>query len=97
MTRWIGAAILALTLMLGGRVAINPAAAAPSPAALQNPHAWKATDLGARRRYRHHRHYAYRPYYRPYYYGRPYYYDRPYYYSPAPFFPFLGLGYGPWW
>jgi hypothetical protein len=67
MTRWIGIAILALTLMLGGRAAINPAAAAPLPATMQNPQAWKATDLGARRRYRHRRHYAYRPYYQPYY------------------------------
>jgi hypothetical protein len=92
MTKWIAAVILAFALMLGGRAAINPAAAAPSPAAaLQNPQAWKATELGARQRYRHRTHYAYRPYYRPYY------YDRPYYYAPAPFFPFLGLGYGPWW
>jgi len=97
MTRWIGVAMLALTLMLGGRAAINSAVAAPSPAALQKPQAWKATDRGARRRYRHRIHYAYRPDYRPYYDGRPYYYDRPNYYAPAPFFPFLGLGYGPWW
>ena len=33
--------------------------------------------------------------YRPRY--QAYYYDRPVYYAPAPFFPFLGLGYGPWW
>jgi len=91
MTRSIGAAILALTLMLGGSAAFSPAAGAPLQTALREPHAWKATDLSARRRYRHHYRYAYRPYYRPYY------YDRPYYYAPAPFFPFLGLGYGPWW
>ena len=94
MTKWIGAAILALTMMLGSSAAINPAAAAPSQAAaVQKPGAL-ATDLSARRRdYR----YGYRPYYRPYYYGRPYYY-RPYpYYAPAPF-PFgFGFGFGPWW
>jgi hypothetical protein len=91
MTRWIGAAVLALTLVLGGSAAMGPATAAPLQVAPQNPQPWKATDLSARRRYRHHTRYADRPYYRPYY------YDRPYYYAPAPFFPFLGLGYGPWW
>jgi hypothetical protein len=93
MTKWIGAAILALTLMLGGS-AINPAAAAPLQAAVQKPQPLQPTDLSARRR---HRHYGYgdRPYARPYYYGRPDYY-RPYpYYAPAPF-PF-GFGFGPWW
>jgi hypothetical protein len=92
MTKWIGAAIVAVGLMLNGAAAIGPAAAAPPPHAVaQAPQAWSATDLSARRRYRQHYRYAYRPYYRPYY------YDRPYYYAPAPFFPFLGLGYGPWW
>ncbi|HEY2213274.1 MAG TPA: hypothetical protein VGH62_17000 [Bradyrhizobium sp.] len=100
MTKWIGAAILALTMMLGGSAAINPAAAAPSQAAVaQKPGALQATDLSARRRYRHYYRYGYRPYYRPYYYGRPFYY-RPYpYYAPAPF-PFgfgFGFGFGPWW
>ena len=95
MTKSIGAAILALTLMLGGSAAINPAAAAPSRAAVQKPESSQATDLGARRRYRHHYRYGYRPSYRPYYYDRPSYY-RPYPYStPAPF-PF-GFGFGPWW
>ena len=95
MTKWTGAAVLALTLMLGGSTAINPAAAAPSPAAVQKPQSLQATDLSARRRYRHYYRYGYRPHYRPYYYARPYYY-RPYpYYAPAPF-PF-GFGFGPWW
>jgi hypothetical protein len=95
MTKWIGAAILALTLMLGGSNAINPAAAAPLPAAVQKPGSMQATDLSARRRYRHYHRYGYRPYYQPYYYARPNYY-RPYpYYAPAPF-PF-GFGFGPWW
>jgi hypothetical protein len=98
MTKWIGAAILAFTLILGGSAAINPAAAAPLPAAVQNPKAVQATDFSARRHYRRYHRYGYRPYYRPYspYYARPYYY-RPYpYYAPAPF-PFgLGFGFGPW-
>jgi hypothetical protein len=94
MTKWIGAAILALTLMFGGSAEIKAAVAAPVQAALQKPQALLPTDVGARRRYRHYRHYAYRPYDRPYY---PAYYDRPYYYAPAPFFPLFGLGYGPWW
>ena len=94
MTKWIGAAVLALSLMLGGSAAIHPAVAAPLPAAVQEPQLLQPTELSARR---HHRHYRYgdRPYSRPYYYARPYYY-RPYpYYAPAPF-PF-GFGFGPWW
>jgi hypothetical protein len=92
MTKWIGAAILALTLMLGGATAIHLAAAAPLPAAVQKPQPLQATELSARRCYRH---YGYRPHPRPYYYARPDYY-RPYpYYAPAPF-PF-GFGFGPWW
>jgi hypothetical protein len=91
MTKWIGAAMLALTLMFGGSADIKAAGAAPVQAGLQKPQASTPTDLSARRRTRH---YAYRRYYRPYY---PAYYDRPYYYAPAPFFPFFGLGYGPWW
>jgi hypothetical protein len=96
MTKWIGAAMLALTLMLGSSAAMNPAAAAAlSQAAVQKPESSQATDLGARRRYRHHDRYGYRPSYRPYYYDRPSYY-RPYPYSaPVPFL--FGFGFGPWW
>ncbi len=95
MTKWIGAAVLALTLMLVGSAATNPAAAAPLQAAVQKPGSMQATDLSARRRYRHDRRYGYRPYSRPFYYDRPSYY-RPYPYdAPAPF-PF-GFGFGPWW
>jgi hypothetical protein len=51
MTKWIGAAVLALTMMLGSSAAINPVAAAPSQAAaVQKPGALQATDLSARRR-----------------------------------------------
>jgi hypothetical protein len=94
MTKWIGATVLAVTLMFGGSAAISPALAASSPAGLREPQASKAADVSARRSIRHHHRYAYRPYHRRYY---PTYYDRPNYYAPAPFFPFLGLGYGPWW
>jgi hypothetical protein len=94
MTRWIGAALLAATLMFGGSPAIGTAAAAPLQAAVQQPGASDATDLSARRRV-HYRHYANRSYDRPYYYDRPTYY-RPYPYAvPVPFF--LGFGFGPWW
>jgi hypothetical protein len=93
MTKWIGAAVLALTLMLGGSAATNPAAAAPLQAAVHKPGSMQAADLSARRRYRHDHRYGYRPNYQPYYYDRPYYY-RPYpYYAPFPF----GFGFGPWW
>lgn len=85
MMQWIGAAAVAVTLMLSGLAATNAAAAAPRQAAVQKPESGKATELGARRRTWHHRRYAYRAYSRPYY---PTYYDRPYYYAPAPFVPF---------
>lgn len=95
MKKWIGAAILALALMVGGSAAIEPAAAAPF---VQKQQASQATDFSARRYHRRYYRHVYRPYYgygyRPYYYARPYYY-RPYpYYAPAPF-PF-GFGFGPW-
>lgn len=94
MTRWFGPALLAVTLMFGGSTAIKSATAAPFQATAQKS---QATDISARRHYRHyHYRYVYRPYYRPYYYARPYYY-RPYpyyapYYAPAPF-PFA-FGFG---
>jgi hypothetical protein len=94
MAKWIGAAALALTLTIGGSATINSAAAAPLEAAVQKHRMPEAIDLSARHRIPHHHDYAYRRYYRPYY---PTYYDRPTYYAPAPFFPLLGLGYGPWW
>jgi hypothetical protein len=89
MAKWIGAAALTLALMFAGPAAIDCAAAAQSQAAEQ-----KTSEPTARRHTRHHQHYVDRRYDQPYY---PTYYDRPYYYAPAPFFPFLGLGYGPWW
>jgi hypothetical protein len=92
MTRWIGAGVLALALILGGSAAITPAAAAQS--GLQTPQP-QATDLSARRRTPHPARYADRPQVQPYYYDRPGYY-RPYPYAlPLPFF--LGFAFQPWW
>jgi hypothetical protein len=99
MRRWTGAAVVALTLILGGSAAIKPAAAAPSQTVAQKSQAGSATDFSARRYYRRYYGYGYRPYYQRYY-ARPYYY-RPYpyyapYYGPAPI-PFgFGFGFGPW-
>jgi hypothetical protein len=95
MMKWIGAALLAVSIMFGNAASIDRAGAAPLPAAVQKPQAADATDLSARRRVRHYPRYAYRSYDRPYYYDRPTYY-RPYPYAvPLPFF--LGFGFGPWW
>jgi hypothetical protein len=88
MTKRIGGAMVAAALMFGGSVAIHSAVAAPLRAAVHKQLTSKASDLGARRRVRHHHRDVNRA---------TYYYDRPHYYTPAPFFPFLGLGYGPWW
>ena len=99
----IGAAVVAGGLALAGLAAIQPAAAASTKAGVQAIDASKATDLSARRRYRH----GYRGHYRPDYYARPTYYrPYPYYYRPYPYyaaapFPF-GVGFGPgvgpgWW
>jgi len=91
MTRRVGAAILALTLMVGGSAAINPAAAVPLQDAAQKPQIRNAADLGTRHT-RHHTRYAHRPV------DRPYYNDRPTDYAPLPSFPlFSAFGYGPWW
>jgi hypothetical protein len=92
MTKRIGVTMLAAALMLGASVAITSAAAGPLQIAVQKRQTGKASDLGAQRRVRHHHH---RDVNRPIY--RSSYYDRPNDYAPAPFFPFLGLGYGPWW
>lgn len=79
MLKWIAAAALAVTMLCPGSLFLTVApSAAAAPAANQEAHASKATDLGARRRYRHRHLYAYHPYY-------PYYYGHPYYYSPGPF------------
>ena len=79
MLKWIAAAALAVTILCAGLLFLTVApSAAAAPAANQEAHASKATDLGARRRYRHRHLYAYHPYY-------PYYYGHPYYYSPGPF------------
>lgn len=90
MMKWIGVAgLAAFILIFGGHVGCFTAKA---QAAVQKLQAREATDLSARRRYRHYHyhHYAYRPYY----------YGGPYYYGPGPFFPFVpffGFGWGPYW
>ena len=110
MKTWIGAAVVTIGVSFGALAFACPAAmgstAAPASTARVQTGASltanspEATDLSARRRYRHHYRYAYRPHYRPYYYPQPYYYARPYYYrpypydAPAPFF--FGFGFGPW-
>jgi hypothetical protein len=91
MTRWIGAIVLAFTLMFVGSAAIHSAAAASSQALEQKPQASQAMDLSARRRA--HR-YVSRLVDRSTYYDRPEYY-RPYpYLLPAPFL--FGFGFNPW-
>lgn len=95
MTRWIGAATLALTLMSGGSPAIHSAAASALQTAVQKPQASDPANLSARRRLRHVARYADRRYAQPHYYDRPDYY-RPYpHVLPVPFF--LGFGFGPLW
>ncbi len=95
----IGAAVVAGVLAFAGPAAINSAAASPQMKA-QTAGPSAATDISARRHYRHYQHDGYyRLYdrYRPYpsYYARPHYY-RPYpYYAPAPFI--FGFGFGPFW
>jgi hypothetical protein len=91
MTKRIGVALLAAMLVFDGSAAISSAGASPLQIATRIRPAGEAGDLGARRRTRHHHRDAHRPI------DRPSYYDRPTYYAPAPFFPFLGFGYGPWW
>jgi hypothetical protein len=92
MTKWIGAAIMALTLTVGGAAAIDPAVAASLQVTGQKPEMRKATEPGARRHTRHSLRYAHRPY------DQPHYLDRPYYYAPAPNFALaFGFGFGPWW
>ena len=91
MTKWIGAALLAI-LTFGVDAGVPSVSAAPAEA--QKTPSAQATDVSARRHDRQsHHHYAYRPYY-------PYYYGRPYYYSPGPFFlplpPFFSYGWEPW-
>jgi hypothetical protein len=93
MVRWISAAVLTVSLMLGGDAAIDLATAAPAQRKMQKPVTSGTTDVSARRHHQHAHHYTYHPYY-------PYaYYDRPRYYSPGPFLllpPSFGYGWEPW-
>jgi hypothetical protein len=93
MTQWTGAAIMALTVTVGGIAPIHSAAATPLQPAMQKPEMRKATELSARRRPKHRAPHATRQD------DRPSYYDRPQYYTPAPFVPFnfgYGMGLGRW-
>ena len=94
--KWVGAAGLAVAVLVAGAGRIESASAAPLPVAVQASQASKGsdrpTDVSARRSS--HR-YGDRRSQRPY---DPYYYGRPHYYAPAPFFPlppFFGYGW-PW-
>jgi hypothetical protein len=100
----IGAVVVAGGLALAGLAAIQPAAAASPKAGVLAIDASKASDLSARRRYRHHYRDGYSRYHTPYYLARPTYYrPYPYYYRPYPYYaaaPFVGFGpgIGPrWW
>jgi hypothetical protein len=86
MTKGIGAALLATTLVLGFSAGISPARAV-SPEVRKSQSA-QATRINARRR----DHFADQRYY-------PAYYGRPTYYTPAPILPIPPLfGYGwEWW
>jgi hypothetical protein len=98
MMKSIGAAMLTLTLMFAGSVAIGAAAIDAASAASQvvpKPHAREASDVGKRHRARRVPRYAYRAVDPPAYYDRPNYYRSYPYVLPVPFF--LGLGFGPWW
>ncbi len=95
MTKWIGgAALAAFIVIFGGQLGV--CFTSKAHAEVQKLHTQVATDLSARRRYRHYHHnrYAYWPYhyYRPYH----YYYAPPGYYWNGPFFPFPGFGWDPY-
>jgi hypothetical protein len=92
MLRWIGAGLLAATVIFGGSPAVSSAIAAEASSAMRPADA-AAIGAGAQRRI-HHQRYTYRPYY-------PYYLGRPFYYSPGPFFlpdrPSWARGWDQWW
>jgi hypothetical protein len=91
MTKWIGAAILALSL-IGGSASVGSAAAASLEPAAAKSDVHDAASARGRRHVRHPARYVYRPYVQPTY------LDRPYYYAPAPNFALaFGFGFGPWW
>ncbi len=93
MTKWFGAAALAVASLVATLAFGPPAsarAAVSASIALQRTQTAHASDVGARRHDRHR--YVYRP-------SPHYYYGRPYSYAPAPFFPippFFGYGWEPW-
>jgi hypothetical protein len=91
MTKWIGAAILALGL-IGCGAAMDPVAAASQETMTAKPGMRDTAGAHGRRHARHHEYARYRSAYQPTY------LDRPYYYAPAPNFALaFGFGFGPWW
>ena len=96
MTKWIGGvALAAFIVIFGGH--LGGCFTTKAQAAVQKLQTQVATDLSARRRYRHYHHH-YRHAYWPYHYYRPYhyYYAPPYSYWNGPFFPFPGFGWDPY-
>jgi hypothetical protein len=88
MTKWFGAAAVALGLMLGGSASAYTTGT--FSAAARQPQAAQISDVSTRR------HHSYRYAARSSY---PSYYGRPVYYAPAPFFPLpplFGYGWEPW-
>jgi hypothetical protein len=95
MTKWIGGvALAAFIVIFGGH--LGGCFTTKAQAAVQKLQTQVATDLSARRRYRHYHHYRHA--YWPYHYYRPYhyYYAPPYSYWNGPFFPFPGFGWDPY-
>ena len=112
MMKWIGAAVLAMIVLVVGPGRVESVAAASSlPSAVREPSTSDAstmpTDISARRHvhryhhhyrhgYRHYHRYGYRRYY-PRYYARPYDYAPYPDYAPAPLAFGFTFGFGPWW
>jgi hypothetical protein len=92
MKDWIGALALTALCVVGGKAAVDPAAAAN--AAPQTIQSGQTTEVSSQRRHHRAQRHRYR-HYRPSYHARPYYLGRPTYYAPAPF-P-LGFGFGFFW
>ncbi|MFY9953469.1 hypothetical protein [Bradyrhizobium sp.] len=95
MTKWIGGvALAAFIVIFGGH--LGGCFTTKAQAAVQKLQTQVATDLSARRWYRHYHHYRHA--YWPYHYYRPYhyYYAPPYSYWNGPFFPFPGFGWDPY-
>jgi hypothetical protein len=90
MTKWFGAAAVALGLIFGGSASAD--AADTSSVAAGQARAAQTRDISSRHHHGYRDRYAAQPSY-------PSYYGRPVYYAPAPFFPLpplFGYGWEPW-